>query len=285
MSWLILIIISNFFYAFYALFSRVLFKDEKNDPAIISPVFQIIICVIFLIVGLLFTDFDISGFKSDQWLSFLVLMIFNSLGNYFAFNAYARTSASNVVIITSSKAIFTMISAYFLLGETVSWIQLFGTILVIYSIILISYKTIKVSFKSGEIFALLSAFMFGVENSNDKILLKDISLYPFLVVTFFLPSIFLFSLSYKKLNKVKELITNKNKITKVLILSVLFAFTAITFFAALQKSEIASKVTTVGLTSSILVVALSMIFLGEKDNLLNKVISIILSIFGVYFIS
>lgn len=283
MNWIALILISVLFTSISSLLQRVLLKDAKHDPIVLSVVFQLVTGLLLGTVGLIFYGLDFSG-TQEVWPNLLVLILLYGFGNAFVFKSLSQIEASNFIVIFSLRAFVTMVTSFILLGQQITGMQIFGSLLIFGSVVLVNLKSAKFSFKTPEILAIGAAICFGLANTNDKVLLDSIDLYPYLILAFILPAILIAALNPRKMTKLQSRF-NRKDIIKILILCFVYAIGSATFFSALQQVDIVSKVTTVSLTSVILTVLLSVIILQEKKHLLAKLIGAILCFAGLVMIS
>lgn len=162
--------------------------------------------------------------------------------------------------------------------------QFIGAGLLLSGVLLVTIKAFKINFNKGELFALLAAVFFGFATTNDRFILKSFNLYPYVALAFIVPPIFMAIAYPKSISKMKVFLEKKILI-KMILLCVIYAISSVTFFAALQSSSNSSQITTVNLTSVILTVILSIIFLKERDFLVRKILGAILSFAGLILLT
>lgn len=158
-----------------------------------------------------------------------------------------------------------------------------GTLLIILGVVLVTLKSAKVSLSRNEMYALLAGICFGFANTNDRILLKTFNLYPFVFLAFIVPAIMVAVVKPDAAKKTKVFL-GKTLLTRMVMLCVVYAASAITFFAALQASPNSSQVASINLTNVILTVLFSIIFLRERTNMPNKLAGAVASFVGLLLV-
>lgn len=280
MSWPILIAISVVLYSVSVLLQRLILKENESQPIAYSILFQFLTGIFIGLVGLLFADLSLPT-NLKPLLPNLILMTFlYGFSNVFIFKSLKQIEASKFTIIFATRAFFTVLASSLLLKEMLARQQFLGVLLIFSGVVLVNLQSAKISFGKGELLALLGAAAFGSANTNDRYLLQFFEVYPYITVAFVAPSI-LMSVIYPKELRHIQLFLHQKVLTKVLLLCVLYAFSAISFFAALQVGENSSQIASVNLTSVIVTVLLSIIFLKERGNLAKKVVGTGLSFIGL----
>ncbi len=279
MTWQALIFISVFLGAISTILQRILLREDKSDAVAYSIFFQLLTGILIAVFGLIqgsFTFPDVRPFL----LPLALMIVLYAAGNIFIFKTLNSVEASEATVIFSSRALFTIIASTIFIGEVLNQKQLLGVVLILLSIIIVSFKASKFSFGKPEFIALLAAIAFGVATTNDRFLLKNIALYPYVSLAFFAPAILVILLNPKKAKKM-AVFFEKKLFLKMLLMCVAYALTAITFFSALQIAPTSSQVVTINLTGVIVTVLLSIVFLKERGDLGKKLLSALLCFGGL----
>lgn len=216
----------------------------------------------------------------------LVLMVVvYSLGNVFVFKALKEGEVSTFTIIFALRALVTVFVSALVLGEVFKVNQLIGGGLIIVAIILVNIKRANLKLNRADLFALGAAVCFGLANTNDRLILGTFELYTYVSLAFVAPGILLFLVRPKKIVETSAIIFSP-VIKAIALRSVIFSVSAVTYFIALSSaSSSSSQVAVVGLTSVILTVVLSAIFLKERDNLPLKATALVLTFIGTLLVS
>ncbi len=281
MNWEILLAISLISYAIAVLLQRLLLKDSQSDPIAYSIVIPLCAGII-LSVPLLWKDLALEKVP-ELWPNLILMVALYGASNVFTYNALKRTEASTFTILNASRALWSIGAAVLFLRENFSLRQAVGTGLVIVSVILISWKGQKIRLTKGEIFALLAAFAFGVEFINDAYILQHLDVYFYLPIAFVLPSLAVWMVYPKATRQIMKLLQARS-LSKAIVISVLYALSAITLFLAYQVGRNAAQIAPINETSTILIVLLAMIFLSERDRLFQRLLAAGISFSGVLLI-
>jgi drug/metabolite transporter (DMT)-like permease len=284
MSWQVLILISVALYSISVLLQRVILKENTSQPVAYSIFFQFLTGIVIGVVGFLSADMSLpSNLPGLIWN--LVLMTFlYGFSNVLIFKSLKEIEASKFTVIFAARPFFTVLASSFFLKEFLSGIQWAGSLLIFAGVILVNLKSSKFSLDKGSLLALLGAIAFGLANTNDRYLLSSFNVYPYITIGFIMPAV-LVSLVYPQELKKIELFLDQKILKRVFVLSVVYAFSAITFFAALQASDNSSQVASINITSVIVTVILATVFLKERDNLLKKLIGAGLSFAGLLLLA
>ena len=270
MSWQLLILISVVLYSISVLLQRVILKENESQPIAYSMFFQLLVGIVIGIIGFLFADMTLPSNLTPLFWNLLLMTVLYAFSNVFIFKSLKQTEASKFTIVFATRAFFTVLASSLLLQEFLTGSQFLGALLIFSGVVLVNLKSSKFSLDRGSLFALLGALAFGLANTNDRYLLKSFNIYPYITLAFIAP-FFLMSVIYPKELKHIKLFLGKKVLKKVLLLSVVYAFSAVAFFGALQVSNNSSQVASVNLTSVIITVILSAIFLKERSNLYQKI--------------
>lgn len=253
-------------------------RDDKSDPHAYSILFQ-------LLGGAIVGVFAFSqGFVmppiSSYPLNFLLLAVLYGSGTLCLFYAYKHMEASEVTIVTSVRAIVTIISAVILLGEVFSFQKGIGTLLILASVFIISERVGKIKINKGMLYAFGMAVFFGLAITNDAFLLKHVNLYSYVTIGFILPGIFLAIVKPKKLLVLKTFLKAKT-FEKMFVFTLFYAASALCFYQSINSGANASQATPILQATVIVTVILAAIFLKERDKILKKVLCAVLVTIGV----
>lgn len=279
MSWQILIAASIFLYSISILLQRLLLKEEKSSPVAYSIFFQLTTGIIIAVFGFLFGSMQFPNIK-PIFPNILLMIALYGFGTIFSFRALKKIEASRFTVLFSSRAFFTVVFSSLLLKEFLTGRQILGALLIFAGVIIVSQQTAKLGFGRGEIWALFSALLFGAATTNDRYLLNFFEVYPYITLGFIAPPLLVILVYPHKLKKL-TLFLRKKRLKRILFLCLIYAFWAITFFSALQKADNSSQAVSVFTTNVVATVILSIIFLGERENLAKKISGAFLSFLGL----
>lgn len=278
MSWFLLSILHALGMAISNIFRKIIMKNDKSDPIASGILFQLLGALIVVIFAIS-TGFTIPPIQKYP-INFAIQGIFWGCATLCLFKAYKYIDASEVTIIVALESIITIVAAVIFLKEAFSFVNIIGTLLVIFSVIYVSIASGKMAFNKGVIYAVLYSLFAGFAVVNDAFMLRYVDVFSYLVIGWLSPGLFLIFLQPSSVKKVYLLIKSKI-IVKYFIFTLIYVLAGFAFFFALSKGGQASQVNTITQASVILTVILSVIFLKEKDHLLKKFICAILVTIGV----
>lgn len=282
MSWIGYIALSTVAYSFAVVVQRVLVQENKSHPVTFIALYQALVGLLVLGYGFIQGDlsYDLGG-KLYLWLYVIAACFLYAGANYSIFAALERMQASRFTIAFSSRMFFTGIIAWIMLGERLLPLQIIGAILLFGGIVIANYnKSSERMNLDGLKYAVLGAVFFGLANVVDRVILQTFELYSYVSVSF-LGTAVVFALLLPKKFIAGRVLLKMKSLQKIAVLSVLYGFSSVTFFAALQIGESASQVVSTSLVSVIVTVLFGILFLKERDGLLQKTLGASVAFVGV----
>ncbi len=279
MSWLIFVIISSVTFSVASILQRVLSVDKDSDPVAYSIVFQLITAFVIFIFALFY------GFSLPNLIplipNLLLMTVFYAFFNVLLFKAYQKSEASEVSVIFATRTMWTVLTAVIFLHEGLSWVKLFGVIIVVLGVVIVSFRQTKWKLNQGHVLTLLAAFLFGSAFTNDAFLTTEFPNIPsYLALSFSLPAFFLMLIYPRSIVKTKVFL-HKERLLKMLAMGVLWGAAAVTIFMAYEAGGTVTQIGPLGQISTILTVLLGITFLKERENWLQKLIGAIVIFSGV----
>lgn len=278
MNWFLLSIVSVVTLAISNLLQRVLMKDEKSNVVAYSLVFQLICAIL---IGLFaFARGFVMPPVQELWFNFALITVLYAVGTLLLFKALQRVEASKTAIITSSRALWTIIVALIFLGESFNLIKIMGVILVLGSVVLVSFKRETTQFNRGILYALGSAFCYGVAFANDAFILRQSDVLSYTTLAFLFPGLFILAIKPRILTEMKTLLS-ASVLSKMALLGLFYSTSAITIYLAYQWGGTASQLAPINQSVVILTVILATIFLNERGQLARKLAGATMAAIGV----
>lgn len=286
MNWLVIITISLVSYSIATIFQKLILNQERIHPISFCVIFEVVCGIIFLIAALVFNTLDLNGLFS--LLPFLALAtVLYVGGNYFVFLALQKLDASKYTVIFASRGLFTVLASAIFLGDKLdSTTKILGVALIILGVIIVTVEKFdKNLFKltKYEVFALLAALCIGFVNTVDSHILRNMDLYTYTAFAFLVPGILIGLISKEGRDNIKPLINFKD-LSKILVFCVLLVVSAFTFFTALGMHN-SAEVASVNLLGTVLTVMLGIGVLGERKNILKKLVGALVSVAGLLLIT
>lgn len=282
MTWLGYIAISTFAYSFAVIVQRVLVQENKEHPIAFIAIYQMIVGFLVLLFGWVQGDLSFSSkVIGEVGLFILIACLLYAGANFCIFSALQRIQASRFTIAFSSRMFFTLLVAWLFLGEAMNFGQIIGAVVLFIGIIIANYMNITTALdKRGIFYAVLGALFFGIANVSDRFILQSMELYSYVSISFIGTSL-IFVVTQPKELFAGRLLLRIRPLMRIVLLSVLYAVSSLTFFAALQLGDSASQVVSVSLVSVIVTVLFAMIFLKEREHPYQKILGAVLSFIGV----
>ncbi len=252
---------------------------DKGNPIVFTVILQFVISLV--LISLLPFE-NISYLFTTNNLIVLVLVIIGTAILAILFTKGRQLEeASNVSIGVQVGRVWNLIGAALILGEDVTGYKIIGVGLIILGNILISWKGQKLKLTRGMIFIITGALLFATVNFGDKFLLKTFSTAFYNLLLYSISSIILFGFigfNFKKLKKELKLHGSV-----VFLIGIVFGLGMYFFELALKLGEV-SRVSPVHSSSMVFTILAGIIFLGERDHLLKKLVAGIIVFLGVYLL-
>jgi len=267
-------------------------KNSAGNYEFYAVIFYVVSAILVGVFSLLYGErilVDISIFK-PYILNIFLVVILNGVGIINVFSSFRKVEASVFTILFSSNVVFTLLSSYFFLKESLEWSQYLGVFFVIFAIIIVTYRKggFEIKFNNGVII-LLASFCMGVAITNTKYLflsLPELTPFSYLIISSCSTAIFILIVKFKKiLIGIKEL-RNINFIKWMSFLSFVHALMLFALYKALSFVESNSMQVAGIMSSSVLFgVLLSFIFLKERSFWVRKILAVMIVFLGIWLIS
>jgi drug/metabolite transporter (DMT)-like permease len=282
MLWQVLLGISIITYSVSMILQRMLIKNNK-DPMAFAILFQFCTAILIGIVAV------VMGFQIPNIIpllpNFILTIVIYTLANICLFQSLSRIEASQFTILFVTRGIWTILTATIFLHESFSLIRIIGTGFILLSVFFVSYSKKGFVFNTGSLYALGAGFLFGIGYVNDAYIVKFFSspiTYSFL--DFLLPAIVLWGLYYRSVRRQIKMLTKPVTLLKLSILCVIYSVFGITILLSYKYGGEASVIGAVSQSTTVVIVLLAIVFLGEKNQLLKKIVSSLLAFIGVLFL-
>lgn len=282
MLWLVFALVSVCALSVATILQRKLLKDEKSDSHVYAIAFQLG-CAALVAVYAFIHGFSLPQFLSMPW-NFLLMAVLYGSGTWLLFRALKTTEASEVTIVTSIRAVVTVLSAILFLHEPFGLMRAFGMLLVLGSVILVSWHGEKVRFSKGTLFSLGMAVCYGLAVTNDAFILKTADPLSYTAVSFLLPGLFLVITKPTALKKLPLLFTKK-LFWKIALMCLIYSTASIAFYLALSVGAPASQLGPINQMSVVFTVLLASLFLNERENIGRKILAALLAVAGVLLLA
>lgn len=283
MNWLFLTLISAITLSLSRILQKFLLRDGESDTFAFSFVFPFIVSIIILCYTLVTGTFEFPNIL-PAWFNVLLMTLFYSAGSVFIYKAYKESPASEVSIIFASSSAWAVIAAVIFLGERISFLNILGILSIIIGIIVINYQKSNWKLEKGHLYALMSAFMFGVAFTNDIFIIRYYtSAPPYIFIAFIVPALAILLYRPQLLGKTRYFLSKKI-LPQMLLTSTIYAISAITIYGAYKAGGNASAIIPIQQTNVVITVILSYFFLSEKDKLVQKSLGSLFVFLGAWLL-
>lgn len=281
MTWELLLAISLLSSVSWTLLQRVLMKNEDSDPIAFSIIAN-------LTAGIAIAVFSfIRGFSTTNIQNvipnLLLMAILYGAGNVFMFRSMKLIEASQFTIFFTTRVLWSILAAILFLHETFLPQQFIGTILIIAGIAIVSLQSNKFKLGKGELFVLICAAAFGLEFINDAAILQRIDVFLYAPLIFIIPNLLVLAVFPKSTKRIISLFTSPS-ISKILLLGVFFAVSALTYLLAYQVGKNAAQIASINQTQTVITVIAATIILKERKHYLKKIFASILTFIGILLV-
>lgn len=277
MNWFYLVLAGVFVVSIANVLEKVLMRDDKSDPIAYTIFFCFILGVLNGIAAL-FHGFSIPAF-SISFIYLLVASILWSVGTVLVFKSLQLLESSEVTIVTSLRAIITIVASIFLLNESFNVQKTIGTVLILASVILVASLKKGFRFNNGLLLALVSTLFTGLAVVFDAFNVKSFDPISYLVIENFLMALVLI-LIYPKTVRQISVFRNIHFLKNMMTLSFFSFLQAILYFYALSIGP-ASQIAPINQAQVIVTVLVAALLLRERDHLVPKILAAFLVMIGV----
>ena len=215
------------------------------------------------------------------WLLVFISVITYGLGSLFSFKAYKLIDASEVGLINRLNIVFTAIIGILLFSEKYTLQSYLGLLLVTTGSLIIVFEIGKLSLSKGVIFALIMALGYGLAAVFDKLILNQFSPFTYLVVNNFLVALMFLPFKQARVESV-ELV--KKQTGLVFLTGILVAGSWVGFLYVLQSGSVSKIFPIFDTLALVCTVSVGILFLKERNKLLQKIIGSALVIFGIFLL-
>jgi len=280
MLWLLFAIISLVSSGFAGIIHRHVLRDY--DWLSYAFITGILTSIVFLPPAL--SNFTI---PADNF-SYLILLdgiLLWTLISAVTTKSFQYIEASERAPLKQSQIIFLLILSYALLKESLTFNKIFGSLLIFLGVILISYRKGQTFGRLSEIgtqLTLLAAALTATVSIVDKIALKYWNTGSYSFFTYLFPSLIFGVLVIKKGDQIKKLI--KFRLLPVIVSVVLQAAYYYSRLLAFSLTDVSNVFPILRLSVLVGVVG-GIIFLKEKENVPQKILSAIIMISGAWMVA
>ncbi|HXS15527.1 MAG TPA: DMT family transporter [Candidatus Saccharimonadales bacterium] len=279
MSWLVLTFLAVSSRAVYGIASKVFSNLLPVSPITQSVILTLFASILTLLINPLVGGISFKHFQS-VWVIAVIMTLSQAIGLILYFKGVEKLQASITQIAFSSIVIWGAFLSTMLLGSHFTWVQLLGVLALIGAIILIQYRKGQLKPSLPMVYIFISAGCFAIFQVTSAQLSRVMTAGTYSFLAYFGSAIFIYLLYAKKVTK--ELPILFRSIRSVLSVSIFASGTSLLYFLfayfAYSQAPDRGIVVLLLTTQVIVAVFLGIIFLKEKDRMLQKIIAGILAV-------
>ena len=281
MSWQLFTAISVITLSASVVLQRILLSKDKLDPYAYVVIFQAIVGSILMLFTLIF-GFKLPGIENYILPAALSIVAFG-LGHI----SYAKTlqlvEASAFSVLFATQAVWIMLLGILLFNESLTYIQIIGTVLIFGSVLLLVKNLSALQLDKSTFWGLLTGLFFGIAITSWSYVGRYTDPLSWAAISFVATAIVAYLVRPQTVRKIPELLS-RNIILKLLVLGVLYAVGSLTMLYAYREGTF-SVVTPLRQTSIIITVLLALLFIkAERNRISRKLMAAALCFVGVILI-
>ncbi len=277
--WFLYAVGSVVFLATFSLFTKKLFT-RGFDPLLYGGAMQFTVGVMAIPLVLIYGfSFDVS-FKTVTILlvSGFVYAAAASLNYY----GLSKTELSRAAILTSTAAIWGMVSGFVFLGEPFTSQKILAIVCIISAILLIEGKNNNLKFAKYDLFILASAIFYAVGASLDNILVSHSDPFSYLMVSFLTAGTTMLLMHSRHNAAIVRSTARQKDFIKMLMLNSFFILLSYAMiFSAYEADGEVSEVYAIEQLETVLTAFLGILILREFTRLPYKLIAAMLAFAGL----
>lgn len=281
MTWQLLTAISVLSLSISVILQRILIHRDKTDPFAYAVIFQGIVGVLLMVVAIM-VGFRLPGIEAVI-VPAIISVVFYGVGHIVYAKTLQKVEASAFSVLFATQAIWIMLLGIMLLGESLTVIQVIGSILIFGGVALLA-KNIWVIFKEkGTLLGLLTGLMFGIAITAWSYVGRHTDTLSWAAISFILTALVAFLVRPKSIHKMKPLLKPKVLAT-LLLLAVFYGIGSLTMLFAYKEGSFA-VISPLRQTSIVVTVLLALALLPqERNRVWRKILAALVCAIGVVLI-
>jgi|SRR3989344_1687957 len=282
MSWLLLTFLSVVSRAVYGVLTKVLSDKVKASVYTQAALLSFAGGLISLLVSPLLGGLDFN-FSEVSITAVLLVMLGQGLGNIAYFQAIKSLTNGTAQIAFSSILVFNTLLALVFLDLRLSFINLFGLILLMLAILSVTTGKVELN-KRGVALMVLAAFLFSVFQLSSAVLAQQVGAAVYLLIAYFGAAFVVFLIKWRVIIKDLKIGERRTTLGIPLITAIPSLGNFLFAYYAYREAPEPAKVAMLLTSQVVLTVFLSYFLLQEKDHFLRKVGASVLVVVSVILI-
>lgn len=260
---------------------RVLIHNYKVDPYGYAVVFQALVGLLLMIPALAY-GFKLPGIETVL-LPAAIAIVSYGMGHVVYAKTLQQVEASAFSMLFATHAVWVMILGIILLQETITVVQIIGTILIFLSILVITRNFRSILHDKGTLYGLLTGLLFGIAITAWSYVGRYTDTLSWAAISFILPAIFILLIRPKTIHSIQPLLKSRI-ISRLIVLGIFYGIGAFTMLLAYKYGDLAI-VSPLRQAGVVVTVLLALSFLpAERTNIAKKILAATICTVGVVLI-
>ncbi|MGV9001371.1 MAG: EamA family transporter [Candidatus Saccharimonadaceae bacterium] len=281
MTWQLLTVISVLSLSISVILQRILIHRDKTDPFAYAVVFQAIVGILLMVVAIIY-GFKLPGIEVVA-IPAIISIIFYGVGHIVYAKTLQKVEASAFSVLFATQAVWIMIVGIVLFNESLTALQIFGTILIFLGVGLL-IKNMRAVFKDkGTLLGLLTGLMFGIAIAAWSYVGRHTDALSWAAISFIGTALVAFLVRPKSVEKMKPLL-RPNVLATLVLLAVFYGIGSLAMLFAYKEGSFA-VISPLRQTSIIVTVLLALALLPqERNRIRRKILAALICAGGVVLI-
>ena len=282
MTWLGFALLGVVIVSIMTIFQKILMSHTDSNPAACGILYHLLLGVLHLLCACVMgvsMDFSYGGVG----FVFLAALLWSLTTVYF-FKAMQLIQPAEVIIISTFQVLVAILASVLFLGEVFDIYMIFGALIIILA------GSIVLRFKDGfylsrgALYTLMLSLFAGLAVVVDSINVQNYNVIVYGTMINFLSALMLWGFYPRAMLKWRKYL-KINFINKLLAVVVFSMIQGLLFLQALSFGGVTGQIATIRQASIVLTVILSVVFLKDRERLMQKSIAGVLVTWGVMLLS
>lgn len=281
LSWQVLTAISVLGLSVSILLQRILLHKHKTDPVAYSAVFQAITAIIIGFFAM-YHGFSLRGIET-VWLISIVCIILYGIGTVVYAKTLQYVEASAFSVLFATHAVWVMILGILLFNESLTVLQIIGTILIFSSVMLLVKNIRTLSLDKGTAYGLMTGLIYGGAITSWAYVGRHIDTLSWAVFSFAGSALVSFLVKPSSASKIMPMLKSA-VMPKMLLLGLFYAIGSAAMLFAYKYGSL-TLVSPLRQSGIIVTVLLALVFLkSERNRIARKLIAATICSIGIVLV-
>ncbi len=281
MTWQLYTAISVLGLSVSVVLQRILLHKNKADPVAYSALFQLITAVIITIFAL-YNGISFAGLGT-VWLVATICIVFFGLGTVVYAKTLQYVEASAFSVLFATQAVWIMILGLVLFNESITSLQIAGTLLIFASVTLLIKNIRKLKLDKGTLYGLLTGLLYGIAITCTAYVGRHTDTVTWAAISFYGGALVSLLVRPSAITKIRPMLKGET-LTRLLLLGLFYAIGSTTMLFAYKYGTL-TLVSPLRQTSIVITVLLALVLLKpERNRIGRKLLAAVLCFIGVALI-